>query len=95
MGTLNIILLIVFFWFLGIIIRDNIIHPEVGQKERTKIKERELKRQQAMLDEDGNVKCPKCGSKQIQIVKRGWKVTTGFINSGKNERVCVACKHKF
>ena len=44
---------------------------------------------------DGKVICPKCGSVQIQIVKRGWKITTGFIGSSRNERVCMRCKHKF
>lgn len=41
------------------------------------------------------VKCPKCGSTQIEIKKRGWKITTGFLGSSKNERVCVNCLHKF
>lgn len=41
------------------------------------------------------VRCPKCGSTQIQIVKQGWTVTTGMIGSNKNERVCINCKHKF
>lgn len=41
------------------------------------------------------VKCPRCGSANIQIVKRGWKVTTGFLGSSKNERVCINCMKKF
>ena len=41
------------------------------------------------------IKCPKCGSTQIQLMKRGWKITTGFLGSSKNERVCIACKHRF
>lgn len=41
------------------------------------------------------VKCPKCGSTQIEIKKRGWKITTGFLGSSKNERVCINCLHKF
>ncbi len=47
------------------------------------------------IDSEGKVVCPNCGSTNIQIVKRGWKVTTGFIGSGKNERVCVNCMKKF
>lgn len=39
--------------------------------------------------------CPKCKSTQIQIMKRGWKLTTGFVGSNSNERVCLNCKHKF
>ena len=45
--------------------------------------------------ENGNVQCPKCNSNQIQLMKRGWKITTGFLGSSKNERVCLVCKHKF
>jgi DNA-directed RNA polymerase subunit RPC12/RpoP len=41
------------------------------------------------------VKCPKCGSTQIQLMKRGWKLTTGLIGANKVERVCMNCKHKF
>ena len=41
------------------------------------------------------VKCPKCGSTQIAIVKRGWSLATGFIGSGANERVCKNCMYKF
>ena len=41
------------------------------------------------------VRCPKCGSSQIQAMKRGWKLTTGFIGSSKIERVCLNCKNKF
>jgi Zn finger protein HypA/HybF involved in hydrogenase expression len=46
-------------------------------------------------DEMEKVQCPKCGSTQIQLMKRGWKVTTGFLGSSKNIRVCVRCKHQF
>ena len=47
-------------------------------------------------DGDPNiVKCPKCGSNNIQVVKRGWKITTGFLGSGRNERVCVNCMKRF
>lgn len=44
---------------------------------------------------NNQVKCPRCGSTQIQIVKRGWKLTSGFIGSSKNERVCTNCMKKF
>lgn len=46
-------------------------------------------------DLDGQVRCPKCGSTQIQIQKRGWSLGTGLIGSGKNERVCMNCLYKF
>lgn len=44
---------------------------------------------------DQIVQCPKCNSTQIQLMKRGWKIITGFIGSSRNERVCMRCKHKF
>lgn len=46
-------------------------------------------------ENSNTVHCPYCGSTNIQIMKRGWKVTTGFLGSSKNERVCVNCMKKF
>lgn len=46
-------------------------------------------------DEEDLIQCPKCHSTQIQLMKRRWKITTGFLGSSRNERVCLACKHKF
>jgi Zn finger protein HypA/HybF involved in hydrogenase expression len=46
-------------------------------------------------EEMDKIQCPKCHSTQIQLMKRGWKLTTGFLGSSRNERVCLACKHKF
>lgn len=40
------------------------------------------------------VKCPKCGSTNIQIVPRKWSLLTGFMTN-KTDRVCVNCKNKF
>lgn len=45
--------------------------------------------------EDRNkVKCPRCGSTQIQMVQRKWSWLTGFFTN-KVDRVCVNCKHKW
>jgi len=63
------------------------------QVERRKEEWKEAK--QPRISSEGKVVCPRCASSNIQIVKRGWKVTTGFIGSGKNERVCVNCLKKF
>jgi DNA-directed RNA polymerase subunit RPC12/RpoP len=41
------------------------------------------------------ISCPYCGSKQVQLVKRGWNIMTGFFGSGKNERVCMKCLKKY
>ena len=40
------------------------------------------------------VRCPKCGSTQIQMVNRRWSLMTGFLTN-KVDRVCMNCKHKF
>lgn len=40
------------------------------------------------------VKCPKCGSTQIQMVPRKWSPLSGFMTN-KIDRVCVNCKCKF
>lgn len=48
-----------------------------------------------LKDNLNQVNCPNCKSTQIQIMKRGWKLATGFIGSSINERVCLKCKHKF
>ena len=48
------------------------------------------------VEENSNVvKCPKCGSTQVQLSKRGWTLATGFIGSGKQQRVCMNCMYKF
>lgn len=40
------------------------------------------------------IKCPSCGSEQIQLVQRKWSIFTGFLTN-KVDRVCVNCKHRF
>ncbi|WP_317854517.1 hypothetical protein [Chakrabartyella piscis] len=41
-----------------------------------------------------SIRCPKCGSTQIQMVQRKWSMVTGFMTN-KVDRVCMHCKHKF
>lgn len=41
------------------------------------------------------LKCPRCGSTQVQTVKRGWKWTTGMIGSGNMVATCMQCGNKF
>jgi len=40
------------------------------------------------------LKCPRCGSTQIHAEKRGWRLTTGFIGSGKIMISCLNCGRK-
>ncbi|WP_024347368.1 hypothetical protein [Lacrimispora indolis] len=52
-------------------------------------------REEKQEKESGNqVKCPKCGCTDIQIVPHKWSLLTGFLTN-KTDRVCVNCKHKF
>jgi hypothetical protein len=41
------------------------------------------------------LKCPRCGSTQVQTAKRGWKWTTGMIGSGNMIATCLQCGNKF
>ena len=50
--------------------------------------------QKSRLEVENQVKCPKCGSTQIQMIPRKWSLLTGFLTN-KVDRVCVNCKHKF
>ena len=40
------------------------------------------------------VRCPKCGSSDFEMVKRNWSIVTGFMTN-KVDRVCKNCKTKF
>lgn len=48
----------------------------------------------SVLDINNQVVCPKCGSTQIQAVRRNYSIWTGFMTN-KVDRVCVSCMHKF
>jgi DNA-directed RNA polymerase subunit RPC12/RpoP len=48
-----------------------------------------------MASTDDSVKCPKCGSTQLHAEKRGWRMTTGFIGSGKIFITCLKCGKRF
>jgi predicted RNA-binding Zn-ribbon protein involved in translation (DUF1610 family) len=44
---------------------------------------------------ENEVKCPKCGSTQIQAGKRGWSFWTGMIGMNKITLTCLSCGNKF
>lgn len=50
--------------------------------------------QPSHIMEEKQVKCPKCGSAQIQMIPRKWSLLTGFFTN-KVDRVCMNCKHRF
>lgn len=53
---------------------------------RQKVREQE--------QDDCAIKCPHCGSTNIQLVSKKWSLLTGFFTNKVN-RFCVACKTKF
>lgn len=40
------------------------------------------------------IRCPHCGSTNIQLVPRKFSIWTGF-RTNKVDRICVNCKHRF
>lgn len=43
---------------------------------------------------NNQVRYPKCGSTNLQLVNRKWSPLTGFM-ANKVDRVCVNCKNRF
>lgn len=41
--------------------------------------------------ENGNIRCPHCGSTSISIGQKGYSLLTGFIGSGKTTNRCGSC----
>lgn len=77
------------------------IPKEYGIRDFTAKEEQELAteilkmKDEIKVDSKTNqVKCPKCGSTQIQMLPRKWSFMTGFLTN-KVDRVCVNCKYKF
>lgn len=64
---------------------------EAKQKEKQKAIQNANK---VSTDTEGNIKCPKCDSTQIQMLNRRWSAGTGLLTN-KIDRVCMNCKHKF
>ncbi len=65
------------------------------KKEQKQIEKQELKERIAEMDREGTAYCPKCYSTNLSANKRGWKMTTGFIGSGKVIVTCLKCGNKF
>lgn len=41
------------------------------------------------------MKCPKCKSPEVHAEKRGWRLLSGFIGSGKIILTCLNCGKQF
>ena len=72
----------------GVVALDTFIQKEIRTYERRKQKEKEDEERKNI------VRCPKCGSTNIQVVRKKWSPLTGVFTN-KVQRVCVNCKHKF
>lgn len=44
--------------------------------------------------EPAPVRCPRCGSTNIQLVQRKWSIWVGY-RSNAVDRMCINCKHRF
>lgn len=64
------------------------------QKEKRFYEQREKNQGNVNPNITNTVKCPKCGSTQIQMVPRKWSLGMGLLTN-KVDRVCVNCKKKF
>lgn len=68
---------------------------DAREKEKRKDKQNTIPKANKISTDTGeNLKCPKCGSTQIQMVNRRWTIGTGFLTN-KIDRVCINCKNKF
>jgi hypothetical protein len=59
---------------------------EVDNKKQAEQKKRE--------EDNNRVRCPRCGSFQINLLRKKWSWLTGFFTSDV-DRICMSCKHKF
>lgn len=69
---------------------------DFGTKENNAILQarENYEKEKAIQEYNSTPRCPKCGSINIQLVKRKWSPLMGFMTN-KVDRICVNCKHKF
>ena len=99
------VIFIVVVLFLLALIDGNVEREEDKKLYETNREEWERRRQrqeQVMaesrareIEKANNITCPHCGCSHYTVMKRGWKVTTGFLGSSKVIRVCDNCMKKF
>lgn len=65
------------------------------QRQKAKNKKKQAEIEKLKQAAKNGVKCPICGSTQIQLVKRGWNIATGMLESSNVDRMCINCKHKW
>ena len=68
---------------------------EAWEKQRQRQEQVMAESRARAIEKANNITCPHCGSTHYTVMKRGWKVTTGFLGSSKVIRVCDNCLKKF
>ncbi len=99
--TLFVVLpLCIYIYFLKKQINDyNLIKKNFRKYQEHVIKKQDVERarKQACISTQiaiNQVRCPKCGSTNIQLIPRKWSLLTGFMTN-KVDRICVNCKNRF
>ena len=103
MGGAYIFIILVFF-IMGLIagLEEREEDKKLYETDREEWERRRQRQEQVMaesraraIEKANNITCPHCGSTHYTIMKRVWKVTTGFLGSSKPIRVCDNCLKKF
>ena len=103
MGGAYVFIILVFF-IMGLIagLEEREEDKKLYETDREEWERRQQRREQVMaesraraIEKANNITCPHCGSTHYTVMKRGWKITTGFLGSSKVIRVCDNCLKKF
>ena len=103
MGGAYIFIILVLF-FIGLIgyCEEKEEDKKLYETDREEWERRRQRQEQVMaecrareIEKANYITCPHCGSTHYTVMKRGWKVTTGFLGSSKVIRVCDNCLKKF
>lgn len=77
--------------YIGEVSKTNI---DIGKTTVKKKQIRNINKVKTESKSEEPVRCPKCGSTQIQVLRKKWSPLTGVFTN-KVERVCVNCKKRF
>ena len=98
------IFIILVFCIMGLIagLEEREEDKKLYETNREEWERRQQRREQVMtesrareIEKANNITCPHCGCTHYTVMKRGWKITTGFLGSSKVIRVCDNCLKKF
>ena len=98
------IFIILVFYIMGLIagLEEREEDKKLYETDREEWERRRQRQEQVMaesraraIEKANNITCPHCGCTHYTVMKRGWKITTGFLGSSKVIRVCDNCLKKF